>query len=182
MTSSSFDVDAWADRIRTHRIAKDEFFATAEDSPIPEEKRADFDGLSYFPIDSNYRFDARIGFLDEPELVTLETNRGPDREYERVGTVGFTLDGDLLTLRAYRAPGVDDLFVPFGDETNGAETWEHGRYLALDFEGVDDDADEIVLDFNLAYHPHCVYDDEYVCVVMPPENELSVRIPSGERL
>lgn len=182
MTPLPFDVDAWEERVGTHRADKDEFFATAADSPIPEEKRADFDGLSYFPIDIDYRFDARLEFLDEPESVSLQTNRGPDREFERVGTVGFTLDGDLQTLLMYRAPGIEDLFVPFGDETNGVETWEYGRYLSFDFEGVDADVEEIVPDFNLAYHPFCVYNDEYVCVLRPPENELPVRIPSGERL
>jgi uncharacterized protein (DUF1684 family) len=70
------------------------------------------------------------------------------------------------------------LFVPFGDLTNGAETYKGGRYLDLDRTptGLYD------LDFNRAYHPYCVYDPSYVCPVPPRENRLTVAIRAGERL
>jgi uncharacterized protein (DUF1684 family) len=38
------------------------------------------------------------------------------------------------------------------------------------------------LDFNLAYHPSCVYDPRYSCPLTPAENRLPVRIEAGERL
>ena len=43
--------------------------------------------------------------------------------------------------------------MPFGDLTNGTETYQGGRYLDLDrtASGVYD------LDFNRAYHPFCVF-------------------------
>jgi uncharacterized protein (DUF1684 family) len=68
--------------------------------------------------------------------------------------------------------------VPFGDLTNGEETYKGGRYLELDRTptGLYD------LDFNRAYHPYCVYDISYVCPVPPRENRLTVAIKAGERL
>ena len=38
------------------------------------------------------------------------------------------------------------------------------------------------LDFNLAYHPSCVYDPGFSCPLTPAENRLPVRIEAGERL
>jgi uncharacterized protein (DUF1684 family) len=69
--------------------------------------------------------------------------------------------------------------VPFLDATSGAETYGAGRYLDLD----PDEADgSYVLDFNLAYHPSCVYDPKYSCPLTPAENRLGARIEAGERL
>jgi len=70
------------------------------------------------------------------------------------------------------------LFVPFGDLTNGNETYPGGRYLDLDrtATGIYD------LDFNRAYHPFCVYNSSYDCPYPPRENRLAVPIRAGERL
>ena len=44
------------------------------------------------------------------------------------------------------------------------------------------DGDELVIDFNYAYHPSCVYDPVWSCPLAPPENRLTVPIHAGERL
>jgi uncharacterized protein (DUF1684 family) len=99
----------------------------------------------------------------------------------RVGVLGFTLQGQALTLTAFVDADENDmrrLFVPFGDLTNGAETYQGGRYLDLNrtATGIYD------LDFNRAYHPFCVFNPEYVCPVPPRENRLKVAIRAGEKL
>ena len=70
------------------------------------------------------------------------------------------------------------LFVPFLDATSGHETYGAGRYLDLEPE----DDGTYSLDFNLAYHPSCVYDVRFSCPLTPAENRLPVRIEAGERL
>ena len=70
------------------------------------------------------------------------------------------------------------LFVPFLDATSGTETYGAGRYLDLEPE----DDGTYALDFNLAYHPSCVYDVIYSCPLTPAENRLPDRIEAGERL
>ena len=54
------------------------------------------------------------------------------------------------------------LFLPFRDATSGTETYAAGRYLLDTIKGADQGSDpqsrELVLDFNLAYHPSCTYD------------------------
>jgi len=38
------------------------------------------------------------------------------------------------------------------------------------------------IDFNLAYHPSCVYAPNFSCPLTPAENRLPIRIEAGERL
>jgi hypothetical protein len=78
------------------------------------------------------------------------------------------------------------LFVPFRDATSGSETYSGGRYVLDTMKsadlGADADASTVVLDFNYAYHPSCVYDARWVCPLAPPENRLSCAVRAGERL
>jgi uncharacterized protein (DUF1684 family) len=91
-----------------------------------------------------------------------------EREGGRHGLTAYTFDG-----------GVDEsLFVPFLDATSGTETYGAGRYM--DVEPEEDGT--YSLDFNLAYHPSCVYDMRFSCPLTPAENRLPVRIAAGERL
>ena len=95
----------------------------------------------------------------------------------------FELGGGDRTLTAYRLAGAggevhESLFVPFLDATSGTETYGAGRYLDLEPE----DDGTWTLDFNLAYHPSCVYDPRFSCPLTPAENRLAIRVEAGERL
>jgi uncharacterized protein (DUF1684 family) len=39
----------------------------------------------------------------------------------------------------------------------------------------------VVLDFNKAYNPPCVFTPYATCPLPPPENRLTVRIEAGEK-
>ena len=111
----------------------------------------------------------------------MPTSTGQRRQMRRVGSLAFTLKGQPLTLTAFVDASENDmrrLFVPFGDLTNGSETYQGGRYLDLDrtATGVYD------LDFNRAYHPYCLFNSGYDCPVPPRENRLALPIRAGERL
>ena len=72
--------------------------------------------------------------------------------------------------------------MPFLDATSGRETYGAGRYLDLEPE----DDGTYALDFNLAYHPYCVYAESYSCPLTPAENRLADpdrgrRAPGGGR-
>ena len=101
---------------------------------------------------------------------------GPSRRVIR-----FELGGEPRRLTAYVIDGGRDgesVFVPFLDATSGHETYGAGRYL--DIEPEEDGT--YALDFNLAYHPSCVYSPYYSCPITPAENRLPDRIEAGERL
>jgi len=106
---------------------------------------------------------------------------GKLRDAERAGTLSFELGGAKQRLTGYRfaKDRSGSLFVPFLDVTSGTETYGAGRYLDIDPDPGDG---TYVLDFNLAYHPSCVYDPMSSCPLTPAENRLPVRIEAGERL
>ena len=165
------------------KAMEDEFFRTMPGSPIPEAERAAFDGLPYYPIDESMVFEGlalQPYTGDEPSNFQIPTSDGKLRLAHRAGVLRFELDDAAHQLTAYTFDGGDggSLFVPFLDQTSGTETYGAGRYLDLEPE----EDGTYSLDFNLAYHPSCVYDMKFSCPLTPAENRLPVRIEAGERL
>lgn len=159
----------------------------SSESPVPADKRATFPPLSYFPIDPAYRVPAALMVAPAnpsggpPPVLELPTSTGSRRRMRRVGTLEFGLQGRELTLVAFVDATENDmrrLFVPFGDLTNGNETYPGGRYLDLDrtATGIYD------LDFNRAFNPFCVFNEKFDCPLPPRENRLTVPVRAGERL
>jgi uncharacterized protein (DUF1684 family) len=174
---------SYADAVRAFRADKDEAFRLDPNSPIPDAAREGFEGLPYFEVDPTLRIEGlRLEPYagDEPTSFQIPTTDGQLRPAERAGTFHFDVHGTPSQLTAYVFKGSHshELFVPFQDATTGSETYGAGRYLDLEPE----DDGTYSLDFNLAYHPYCVYDARYSCPLTPPENRLSVRIEAGERL
>jgi hypothetical protein len=167
-------------RLAAARAQKDAEFSTSQESPIPGDKRATLLPLSYFPIDENYAVPAELELADTRTRLQMPTSTGKLRDYERVGTLKFSLNGQRLRLTAFSEAGmrISRLFVPFADATSGSETYAAGRYMELDptATGI------YVVDFNVAYHPYCYYSTEYDCPYPPAENRLPVPIRAGERL
>lgn len=172
----------YVERIEAERAEKDRFFADHPQSPIPDADRASFEGLSYFEPDAAFRFEVPLHEHDEKEEVTVETTTEGERTYLRWGEFRLEVDGEKVTLQAYRRPGDEEesYWVPFRDETSGEETYGAGRYLDLDESDRSADG-EWVVDFNRAYSPSCAYDERYECPLVPTENWLDVRIEAGER-
>ena len=78
------------------------------------------------------------------------------------------------------------LFLPFGDATNGAETYGAGRYLldtakSADLGG-DPAAGTLVVDLNFAFQPSCAFDPRWACPLAAAGEPRPDRIEAGERL
>ncbi|HUQ43774.1 MAG TPA: DUF1684 domain-containing protein [Candidatus Limnocylindria bacterium] len=169
--------------VANFRAEKDDFFRDAHDSPIPEAERDGFIGLPYFPVDEDLRFEGlslEPYTGSEPVGFQIPTSDGQLRAAERAGTFTFEVGGTPQRLTGYRfADGdAESVFVPFLDTTSGTETYGAGRYLDL----YPEEDGTFSLDFNLAYHPSCVYDPKFSCPLTPAENRLPLRIAAGERL
>jgi uncharacterized protein (DUF1684 family) len=170
-------------RVLDWRKERDAFFKNHQRSPLlPNEKRH-FKGLKYYPFDSRYVFSGKIErfifHINNPKYyATFLTNKGTNKRYLRYGKFHFRLDGKAYTVEIYKSILSDMLFIPFKDGTNGKETYEGGRYI--DAEILPDY--EMVLDFNMAYHPSCAYNERFVCVLPPRENMLDIEIRAGEKL
>ncbi|MFB6354609.1 MAG: DUF1684 domain-containing protein [Halobacteriales archaeon] len=176
-------MDRWEERLQREREQKDRFYAEHPRSPIPPDHRDGFEGLSYYPPEPSLRFELPLHEFDEQEPITVETSTEGEREYRRWGEFRFTVDGEELTLTAYKAdPDEDRLWVPFRDATSGEATYGAGRYLDLEADEHRTDGGEWVLDFNQAYNPYCAYSDAYECPLIPMENWLEVPIEAGEKM
>ncbi len=177
---------SYPDAIEQYRADKDEYFRNGAGSPVPTAERSAFEGIPYWPVDEamivdGLRLEPYAG--EEPVRFEIPTTDGRLRPAERAGMFRFRLLDADCSLTAYRLASADgtvhdELFVPFLDGTTGTESYGAGRYLDL---GPEDDG-TWTLDFNVAYHPSCVYDPRFSCPLTPPENRLPVRIEAGERL
>jgi len=173
----------YAAQVEAFRADKDDFFRDSPNSPLPHEVRHDFAGLPYFPIDEALRFEglALEEYAgDQPTSFQIPTSDGQLKPAHRAGSFAFEIGGEPRRLTAYVLDGghSHSLFVPVLDATSGHETYGAGRYLDLEPE----DDGTYVIDFNLAYHPSCVYSPYYSCPLTPAENRLPDRIGAGERL
>jgi uncharacterized protein (DUF1684 family) len=171
----------YPDEINTHRANIDRFMREADASPIPKAQRASFPPLLYYPVELDYRVPAALTVARGNDVLEIPTSLGKRRPHRRIGRLDFTLKGQPLTLTAFVEADQEDmrrLFVPFGDITNGTETYPGGRYLDLDrtATGIYD------LDFNRAYHPYCYYNAEYDCPYPPRENRLQIPVKAGEKM
>jgi hypothetical protein len=161
---------------------RDDLFATHPQSPI--EDRSRFGGLSYFPYDPTWRTSGRFIPGDDELAVVDHSGEGSTR-FVKIGVVEFEASGnpgrlEVLWLDSYGG----GIFLPFRDATNGGSTYGGGRYLLDTVKGADlgHAGDEIVLDFNFAFHPSCVHSERWSCPLAPPANRLPFPVEAGERL
>ena len=173
-------------RAEAFRSAKDRLFAEHPSSPIPAVARSSFSGLAYWPYRADLALRARLE--PDPAVASPDVPRsgeGGQIRFTRFGWVSFEVGGQacrlsVLWLEEYSG----GIFIPFRDATSGSTTYGGGRYLWDSAKGADlgTEGDELILDFNFAYHPSCVYDPRWSCPLAPPENRLAVAIEAGERL
>ncbi len=174
---------SYPDAVEAFRADKDHYFKHGDHSPLPVAEREAFEGLPYYPVDESLRFEELTlepYTGDEPSHFQIPTSDGKLRPAHRGGVFRFDIGGEPRQLTAYVLNDGEptSLFVPFLDATSGTETYGAGRYMDLEPE----DDGTYALDFNLAYHPSCVYDVIFSCPITPPENRLAVRVEAGERL
>lgn len=168
---------------RRFRERRDGLFARHPSSPLSADQRADFAGLSYYPSDPAWRLTGQVHEADA-QLREIELPEGT-LPLTRVGHVEVPLVERTAWLDLFWIEGYGGgLFLPFKDATNGETTYGGGRYLYDTIKGADlgTAADSLVLDFNLAYHPSCAYNDAWNCPLAPRENTLPAAVDAGERL
>lgn len=162
---------------------RDELLGSHPQSPLTEQARAGFAGLSYFDYDPAYRVTARIEPA-EAQRIELPGSAGASFGATRFAKALFRLGGDDLELGLYWLEGyAGGLFVSFRDGTSGKETYGACRYLLDTVKGADLGGlpGELLLDFNFSYNPSCCYDPRWACPLAPPDNRLPIEVRAGER-
>jgi uncharacterized protein (DUF1684 family) len=146
-----------------------------KDSDAPA--RSAFSGIDHYPVSVDWRLEARFEPYDPAGSVEVPTVLDTVETYGVPGALAFDIAGTTYRLDAFLEHGSTDLFVVFGDLTNRDETFGGGRYL---YTKPADDRGIVVLDFNRAYNPPCVFTAHATCPLPLPKNRLPVRIEAGE--
>lgn len=172
---------AYVAKIEKQREEKNHYMRTAADSPFAD-STALFTGLKYYPVNIDYRINARLTPIENKKPVSLPTSDNKQKSYIEYAHAEFELNGiknKLLILEIMdRGPYRGTLFLAFADQTSANDTYGAGRYL--DIKKVPGSS-SITLDFNEAYNPYCAYNDNFSCPFPPKENILNVAIEAGEK-
>lgn len=158
------------------------YFKDASESPLKPKDLKNFQGLDFFEFDSIYVVKAKIEETKESLPFKMETTTDIPADVRKYADLFFQISEREFELSVYENleyEGVEGyenyLFLPFLDETNENETYGGGRYLDLFLNGTD----SIIIDFNKAYNPKCVYDENFSCPIVPRKNFLNTRIEAG---
>ncbi|CAN5309256.1 hypothetical protein BH10PSE8_BH10PSE8_05700 [soil metagenome] len=167
------------------RGVRDRLFREHPQSPLAPSRQAQFRGIDCFGYDPTLRFMVELGPALDRETIGLEAGKdGTVTLVPFAMTIGLEAAlGKELTLYWIEGYG-GGVFLPFGDATNGRESFAGGRYLLDTIKSADlgsGDDGRLVLDFNFAYYPSCAYSEAWVCPLSPIENRLPVAIRGGER-
>lgn len=176
------DQDEWRRQVTDYQEEMNRELKDSAETPLPKEELARFKGLNFYEINPKFRIEARLVLTPDSKPFEMPTSTERSPIYRRYAYAIFTLDTLLDTLDLYQNLGLikqkgseDQLFLPFGDLTNGLETYGGGRYLDLKIP----EGEMIVLDFNMAYNPYCVYNYKYSCPIPPRENFVNAEIIAG---
>lgn len=138
---------------------------------------AGFAGVESFAVDPSWRIAARFEPYDPPKTIKVPNIIGTDFDETSPGALVFERGGATYRLEPTGAPG-KDLFLVFGDATNGHETYGGGRFLYVP----PPKDGQAIVDFNQTYNPPCVFTPYATCPLPPRQNKLALRVEAGEKM
>lgn len=173
----------YAEQIAEYRIAYKQGFLEDVNSPL---RKRDLKYLDFFEPDSTFVITATFRRTADALPFDMPTSSGKMKQYVKFGEAQFRLHDRDFTINVYQSVQLREmeqyknyLFIPFNDASNGSTTYGGGRYLDIDMDQIV--GDKLIIDFNKAYNPYCVYADGYSCPVPPRENYLDIEINAGEK-
>ena len=143
------------------------------ESPILKE----FKNIDVYSINEDWRIEATFKPYDPPKQILIPNILGTTEEDKSPGALSFTKYG-----RSYKLDAIESsngFFIIFADETSGKETYGAGRFLYTD---KPDSNNKVILDFNIAYNPPCVFTKYATCPLPPKQNYLHLKITAGEKM
>ncbi len=137
-----------------------------------------FEGVDRYPVDISWRIIAEFVPNNPPKEIMITNVIGQTTPNLSPGSIKFEYDGSTYKIDALGNEEDEELFLIFADATSGRETYGGGRYLYVikaDATGM------IILDFNKAYNPPCVYTPHATCPLPPRQNILDLAITAGHK-
>lgn len=176
-----WDSGSYEQQILKAREETDQFMRRSSESPLTDQQKRSFRGLEYFPPNPDYIVNAKLVPFQRKTTMTIPTSDNKEVTYIKYAMAEFTIDGtpqSLLLLQSEEENDPKALFLAFTDQTSGNETYGGGRYIDL---RLNNDR-RVIIDFNKAYSPFCMFNENFSCPFPPQENHLSVAIPAGEKI
>lgn len=169
---------------RRFRERRDALYKHHPCSALTEVQRGAFGGFAYAPYNPQFSFVGALDYAVEPARFDIVISEGK-LACRRIAVARFSHQGracalDVFWLEIYGG----GIWLPVGDETNGAASYAGGRYLFDTVKGADLGFDaekgQITLDFNFLYPPSCALSADWVCPLCPPGNRLAFAVEAGE--
>jgi uncharacterized protein len=136
----------------------------------------EFKGIERFPVDKDWRIEAAFVPYNPPKKIMVPNILGDSDEEVVTGKLVFKIGGNEFSLDPIDSG--DKMFIIFADETNGESTYGAGRFLYTDKA---DSTGKVIVDFNKAYNPPCVFTKFATCPLPPEQNRLAIKITAGEK-
>ena len=138
--------------------------------------RKEFTHLSWYPVDPSWRIEAQYVPWEKPQAIRFDTVvDGLHEEDTSPGYVTF-----MREQKEYRLEPAQDGSIVFRDLTTGKATYGAGRFLDIEMPKNLKAPGKVVLDFNEAYNPPCVFTAYATCPLPPPQNRLALSVTAGE--
>jgi len=155
----------------------DKIGVRVKDSAAPA--RTHFTHLSWYPPDPSWRIQAQFTPWDKPRKLTFDTVvDGLKEDDDSPGYVTFQRDGREFRLEPVLDEG--ELFFIFRDQTSGKTTYGASRFLYAEAPKSLKASSAVILDFNKAINPPCVFTAYATCPLPPPQNRLALAVTAGE--
>jgi uncharacterized protein (DUF1684 family) len=133
--------------------------------------------IQTFPIQKSWKVPARLLRYKEPKILEIPTVLGTVTKEKSPGILRFKIKNKSYDLHPTAAG--KNLFIVFGDQTNGRETYYGGRFLSV---RIPEKGEIIFLDFNRAYNPPCVFSHFATCPLPAKINILPIPVSAGEKM
>lgn len=134
-------------------------------------------GIDRFPTSETWRVTAR--WVPHDKTVAVPNVLGTVAEVKSPAVLEFWVDGRRMTLDVAGEPEHGQYMLVFADSTSGRESYGGGRYVWID----EPDADNrVVIDFNRAYNPPCVWTAFATCTLPTRDNRLPAAVEAGEKM
>jgi len=143
---------------------------------VSHPRRINFPGRVWWPIDEQFRVQARVEMYKPQKMVIIPDILGDENETGIDYALKFILDGHKHSLDAFGMPN-GQYYILFHDLSCGKGSYPAGRFLVT--ETPEDET--VVIDFNKAYNPPCAFTPFATCPLPPQQNYLKTQIKAGER-
>ena len=139
--------------------------------------------MPFWPYDPSWRLLGDVDPAVSGASIEVQQSSGLVECFDHAGVIRFHRGPAHYELPIYWTRSyAGGWFLPFKDATAGTATFGVGRYLLDQAKSADlgVEGERLVLDFNFAYHPSCVWGD-WLCPLPRPESTMDVAVEAGER-